>query len=149
MNKTCLMEFNNLINEEITSYTDLKTLYEKKKSVLVSHKIDELFIVDTDISEKLKHLKKLAKQREEIAKQSNIKNINLSLLIEKANCVDSILAENFVAQKTTLQKLAKEIKNLEETNLALTKQGLEISSKIINKIFKEANNVSNRSFACS
>lgn len=143
MDKKLLEEYNNLINEEIQQYTELRNFYELKKTALVAHNTDDLLNVDTEISEVLKVLQKLAKTRFTLNEQVDEKNVNLSYLIKVAHNVDKILADEFSKKQEILKKLAKEIKTLEETNLELTKQGLEISSKIIKKILQQATSIQN------
>lgn len=143
MDKTLLVEFNNIINDEIVSYNEIKVLYEKKKQILITHKVNELLNIDLEIKQKLKTIKQLSEKRKTMSYKLKDKDLNLTKLIELSCKSAPELCENFVCKKEQIQKLAKDIKVLEETNHELVKQGLSISTKIINTITAGAPTIPN------
>ena len=143
MDKTLLVEFNKIINDEIVNYSEMKMLYEEKKQILISHKINELLNIDLEIKQKLKSIKQLSDKRKFMSYKVHDKDLNISKLIELSRKSAPELCEDFVCKKEQIQNLVKDLKVLEETNHELVKQGLVISSKLINTITAGAPTIPN------
>ncbi len=134
MEKEILNELSKIINDEIVNYSEIKMLYEEKQKILVCHKIDALLNINIEINEKIKTLKRISNKRRYMTAKEGHPELTMSELIEKARKNDRELSEKFTEQKEQLNRLANEIRAIDDTNIELTKQGMMITSKMLNVI---------------
>ena len=136
MEKQTLQVLSDIINEEITNYGHIRTLYEEKKDILIANKVDELLNIDLAINEKLQSIKRISTKRKYITNKSSVSSYAISTLMAKAKDVDTGLYQKFAEQKKALGELAKKIAVLEKTNIALVRQGMQINNKLLNNFFQ-------------
>lgn len=133
MNNT-LLQFKEIIDEEIQAYESLGELYEIKQSLLVQGKSDALWDVDAQIVSSADSIRALNKKRKEIAGYLGNENFTMSEIIEKARKANDSVAVTLEAQKTKLQVLAKSLTLQEDTNMTLIKHGLTMVGKTLDII---------------
>lgn len=126
-----LIQFKDIIDEEIEAYEDLGELYKIKHSILVQGKSDMLIDVDAQIVSKANSIRELNSKRKDIAKYLGDENLTLSQIIEKAKESNDSIAEKLESQKTKLGLLAKSLTLQENTNLTLIKHGLTMVGKTL------------------
>ena len=133
MNGT-LLEFKEVIDEEIQAYESLGNLYEIKQSILVQGKSDALWDVDAQIIAKADNIKELNKKRKKVAGYLGDENFTMSDIIEKAKSTNDEIAGKLEVQKTKLNILAKTLILQEKTNITLVKHGLTMVGKTLDII---------------
>ncbi len=133
---TNLLQFKDVVDEEIQAYEAMEELYKIKQAFLVQGKSDMLWEVDAKIVSRMENLKTLNVKRREIAKYLGNEDLTMSEIIEKAKYSNDGIAEKLQMQKTKLNILAKSIKLCETTNMELIKHGLVIVGKTLNIIIK-------------
>lgn len=142
-----LVQFKNVIDEEIAAYESMGELYQIKQSILVQGKSDVLWDIDAQIIAKADDIKKINEKRKEVAKFLGDENISLSEIIEKAKKSNDTIAEKLQTQQTKLQILAKSLILQENTNTNLIKHGLTIVGKtleiIVSAFAKPSNSYDN------
>lgn len=129
-----LLQFKEIIDEEIQAYESLGELYEIKQSLLVQGKSDALWDVDAQIVSKAGNIKELNKKRKEIAGYLGNENFTMSEIIEKARRTNDSVADKLETQKTKLKVLAKSLTLQEDTNMTLVKHGLTMVGKTLDII---------------
>lgn len=133
MNET-LVEFKEVIDEEIKAYESLSELYQIKQTILVQRKSDALWDIDAQIVAKADDIKTLNQKRKNVAKYLGNENMTMTEVIEKAKSSNDSIAETLQTQKTKLKILAKSLTLQEKTNMTLIKHGLTMVSKTLNII---------------
>lgn len=126
-----LLQFKDVIDEEIAAYEYLGELYKIKQSILIQGKSDALWDIDAQIVAKADDIKNLNLKRKDVAKYLGDENISLSEIIDKAKASNDALAENLQQQQTKLQILAKSLILQENTNTNLIKHGLTMVGKTL------------------
>jgi len=129
-----LLQFKELVDEEIQAYESLGDLYEIKQSILVQGKSDVLWDIDAQIISRADNIKELNKKRREIAKYIGNEDLTMSEIIEKAKKANNAVAGKLETQKTKLQILAKSLTLQEDTNMTLIKHGLTMVGKTLDII---------------
>lgn len=130
-----LLNFSEIIDEEIHAYEELGELYKVKQSILVNRQCDALWDIDAKIVQRAESIKELGEKRREVARYLGNEDITLSEVIEKAKAVNESLANNFQSQKNKIGVLSKTISLQETTNMALIKHGLNMVEKTMDIIF--------------
>lgn len=133
MNNT-LIEFKEIIDEEIKAYESLSDLYQIKQTILVQRKSDALWDIDAQILAKADDIKTLNQKRKNIARYLGNENMTMSEVIEKAKNANDSIADTLQTQKTKLKILAKSLTLQEKTNMTLVKHGLTMVSKTLSII---------------
>lgn len=129
-----LLQFKEIIDEEIQAYESLGELYKIKQSILVQGKSDALWDIDAQIIARADNIKALNKKRKEIAKYLGDENLTMSEVIEKAKEANDSLADKLETQKNKLRILAKSLTLQEDTNMTLIKHGLTMVGKTLDII---------------
>lgn len=129
-----LLQFKEIIDEEIQVYESLGELYDIKQSLLVQGKSDALWDVDAQIVSRAGNIKELNRKRKEIAGYLGNENFTMSEIIEKARQTNGSIATKLEAQKTKLQVLSKSLTLQEDTNMTLIKHGLTMVGKTLDII---------------
>lgn len=129
-----LLQFKEIIDEEIQAYESLGELYEVKQSILVQGKSDALWDIDAQIVSRTDNIRELNKKRKEIAKYLGDENFTISEIIEKAKEANNAVAGKLETQKTKLNILAKSLILQEDTNMTLVKHGLTMVGKTLDII---------------
>lgn len=130
-----LLNYSEIIDEEILAYEELGELYKVKQSILVNRQCDALWDIDAQIVQRAEVIRELNKKRKEVAKYLGNEEITLSEVIEKARAVNETLAANFQTQKQKIGILSKSISLQEKTNVALVKHGLAMVERTMDIIF--------------
>lgn len=128
MNNT-LLEFKEIIDEEIQAYESLGDLYEMKQSILIQGKSDALWDIDAQIVKRAENIKELNKKRKEVAKYLGNENFTISEVIEKAKSANDSIVDKLESQKAKLKILANSLTLQESTNMTLVKHGLTMVGK--------------------
>ena len=84
MEKTNFLSLIEILEKELKSYTELKTLFEEKREILKKSRSDDLGVLDNKILALNNKIVKLNKERENLAVQMAGKNCNMSEFIELA-----------------------------------------------------------------
>ncbi len=125
--KFILIEKN--INQEITLYKELETLYSEKQGALIDKKVDELGEIDSKIMKTFDSIRSLIANRNKIFSTMYDSSFSLSMLIEESRNIDSDLSKRFEKQKEEINNLAKSLSELDFINLELTKFGMKLANK--------------------
>lgn len=129
--KDLLLEFTEIIDEEIVAYEELSELYGQKQDILIESQQDKLWDVDAQIGAKAKEIKLLNEKHQNSSKNfSDEETVKISDIIEKTWQISSELSEKLLTQKNRLNSLADKLQKQESTNLALIQQGLNINQKL-------------------
>lgn len=129
-----LLQFKEIIDEEIQAYESLGDLYEVKQSILVQGKSDALWDIDAQIISRTDNIKELNKKRKEIARYLGNENFTISEIIDKAKEANDTIAGKLETQKNKLRILAKSLVLQEDTNMTLVKHGLTTVGKTLDII---------------
>ena len=129
-----LLEFTDIIDEEIQAYESLGELYKMKQTILVQGKSGALWDIDAQIIDASNVLKTLNEKRKQIAGYLGDENLTMSQAIEKAKEADKKLAEKMTTQRTKLKILSKSLTLQEKTNVTLIKHGLTMVHKTLDII---------------
>lgn len=132
--KDTLLQFKEVIDEEIQAYESLGDLYEIKQSILVQGKSDALWDVDAQITMKASNIKELNQKRKDVARYLGDENFTLSDIIEKAKESNDEIVGKLETQKIKLNILAKALVLQESTNMTLIKHGLTMVGKTLDII---------------
>jgi len=135
MASVTLEQFKETVDKEIKEYEAMDELYKIKQAVLVQGKSDALWDVDAKIVERMNKLKKIARQRKDVARYLGDENLTMSEAIDKAKAANNNIVEKLQSQKTKLNLLSKVISLHEQTNMELIKHGLIMAEKSIQIIF--------------
>lgn len=130
-----LLDYNEIIDEEIHAYEALENLYKVKESILIQGKSDALWDIDVRIVEHAKGIKELGQRRREIGQHLGNEEISLSEVIEKAEKVNKELAAKFSNQKKQLNILSKTLVLQQKTHMSLIEHGLTMVEKTMDIIF--------------
>lgn len=130
--------FKNLIeilDKEITAYSELKVLFEEKKEVLKRTKPDDLGVLDNKILSLNQGITKLNNSRKEIAqKLLSDENANMSAFIALSEKVSPEFTEGLKERKVKICKIFQELALLNNQNVELLKHGIIISNKMLDTI---------------
>jgi len=129
-----LIQFKEIVDEEIIAYEAMEELYKIKQSFLVQGRSDALWEVDAKIVSRMENIKSLNLKRKEVAKYLGNEDLTMTEAIEKAKASNDVLANKLQVQKTKLNILSKSIQLCESTNMELIKHGLIIVGKTLNII---------------
>lgn len=129
-----LIEFKDVIDEEIQAYEALGELYNVKQSLLVQGKSDALWDVDAKIVEEADRIRSLNSKRKVVAGYLGDENLTMSQIIEKAKAENDIIYEKLEKQQVKLRILAKSLNLQESTNMTLIKHGLTMVGKTLDII---------------
>jgi len=129
-----LIEFKDVIDEEIQAYETLGNLYNVKQSLLVQGKSDELWDVDAKIVESADYIKSLNSKRKIVAGYLGDENLTMSEIIEKAKAENDVIYEKLQQQQVKLKILAKSLNLQEKTNMTLIQHGLTMVGKTLDII---------------
>ena len=129
-----LIQFKDVIDEEIQAYESLGELYKIKQSILVQGKSDALWDIDAQIISKAENIKELNKKRKGVARFLGSENLTMTEIIEKAKASGDAIAEKLEHQKTKLNILAKSLNLQEDTNMTLLKHGIIMVGKTLDII---------------
>lgn len=129
-----LIQFKDVIDEEIQAYESLGELYKIKQSILVQGKSDALWDIDAQIISKAEIIKALNKKRKDVAGFLGNENYTMSEIIEKAKASNDAIAKKLETQKNTLKILAKSLNLQEDTNMTLLKHGITMVGKTLDII---------------
>lgn len=129
-----LLEFKQIIDEEINAYESLSELYKVKQSILVQGKSDALWDIDAQIVALAGDIRLLNSKRRQVAGYLGNENFTMSEIIEKAKSSNDIMADHLQNQKAKLNILARSLSLQENTNLTLIKHGLTMVGKKIDII---------------
>ena len=88
MANVTLEQFKDTVDEEIKEYEAMDELYKIKQAVLVQGKSDALWDVDAKIVERMNKLKKIARQRKDVARYLGDENLTMSAAIDKAKAAN-------------------------------------------------------------
>lgn len=132
--KDTLIQFKDVIDEEIQAYESLDELYKIKQSILTQGKSDELWDVDAKIIDKANVIRELNGKRKLIAGYFGDENFSMSDIVEKAKQFDVEIAGKLELQRNKLNILAKSISLQEKINMSLIKHGLVMVGKSIDII---------------
>ena len=134
MDNRPLLEFKEIIDEEIQAYESMGQLYDIKQSILVQGKSDALWDIDAKIVERANKIRALNKKRKEIARYLGNENLTMSEAIEKAKESNDLLVDSLQSQQTKLRIITKSLTLQENTNMTLIKHGLRMVGKTIDII---------------
>jgi len=126
-----LIQFKEVIDEEIEAYEALGELYKIKQSILVQGKSDLLMGIDAQIVSKANFIKSLNSKRKDVAKYLGDENLTMSQVIDKAKAANDSIAEKLESQKTKLRIISKSLNLQETTNLTLIQHGLTMVGKTL------------------
>ncbi len=129
-----LIQFKDVIDEEIQAYESLGELYKIKQSILVQGKSDILWDIDAQIVSKAENIKELNLKRKNVAKFLGNENFTMTEVIEKAKASNDEIASKLENQKARLNILAKSLNLQEDTNMTLLKHGLIMVGKTLDII---------------
>lgn len=132
--KDTLIQFKEVIDEEIQAYEMLGELYKVKQSLLVQGKSDELWDIDSQIISKADEIKTLNGKRKDVAKYLGDENLSMSEIIEKAKAANDTIYEKLEKQQVKLRILTKSLLLQENTNMTLIKHGLTMVGKTLDII---------------
>jgi len=131
-----LLEFKEIIDEEIQAYESMGELYNIKQSLLVQGKSDALWDIDAQIVERANGIRALNRKRKEIARYLGNENLTMSEAIEKAKESNERLVDSLQSQQTKLRIITKSLTLQENTNMTLIKHGLRMVGKTIDIIIE-------------
>ncbi len=126
-----LLQYKQIMDEQIEAYESLGELYKEKHSLLVQCKSSELWEVDSKIVSKAEYIKQLNDQRKEISKYLGDENFTMSQIIEKAKAANDEMVPNLEDQRAKLRLLGKSLSLQEKTNQTLIKHGLTMVGKTL------------------
>lgn len=125
-----LLQYSEIIDEEIKAYEKLGELYVEKEQVLIHGNGENLYTIDEKIVNQAEVIDKVNAQRVEICKNSfDDENITLSAIIEKTKTENPQLSERFSQQQKRIKELSKELSRLEKSHQELIKHGMVIVDK--------------------
>ncbi len=131
--------FKNLINildQEISLYTEMRNLYTEKKEILVKNNILELSKIDTKIIENYESIKKIDLLRLDGIKLLGEDVPSMTKLIELAEKRCPKAVSKLKEQQAKLNSLSSAISVLNLTNMKLIKHGMIITDKKLNIIIE-------------
>lgn len=135
MNNT-LLQFKEVVDEEIQAYENLGELYQIKQSYLIQGKSDALWDIDAQIVDQAKDIRELNKKRKEVAGYLGNENFTMTDIIEKAKFSNDELLNSLESQKIKLKLLSKTLSLQEKTNMSLVKHGLNMVGKTLDIFMK-------------
>lgn len=124
-----------IIDKEITAYSQLHELCIIKQETLVKNKAKELIEIDSKIINKIQTIKPLVQERNKLSKKISNEELNLSQIIEKTAKINPDLSKKFATKKEKINELLKEIKRTESINSNLIKHGIKLVEKTAQIIF--------------
>ena len=127
-----------LIDEEVQLYSKLKSLFQEKRKILISNKVDDLLIVDEKILNIVDSIKSSVNLRERISEQPENKQLTLSQIIAEAEKYDKDLAHEFSLAQQEVHTLIKEISHEEMVIKELLRHGMNLVNKTLNMISNAA-----------
>src|SRR5574344_1061937 len=133
-----LVEYSEIIEEELHAYEALGDLYSKKEEILVQGNSDALWDIDSKIVEHAKNIKQIEENRQRVALSLGNENITLSEVIEKVKVEDKNLAQKISSQKEKLGALSKKLILQQKTHMSLIEHGLKMVEKTMDIIFNVA-----------
>jgi len=132
MTKDNLLQFKEVVDEEIKAYEDMEKLYQLKQAVLIQGKSDILWDVDAKIISKMATIRELHSARKGVAGYLGNENMTMTEAIEKAKNSNNKLVNNLQTQKEKLNVLSGSISLYEKTNMELIRHGLTMVGKTLN-----------------
>ena len=123
-----------ILDKEISAYTELKELFAQKRELLKKTRTDDLGVLDNKILSLNEKITKLNKSREKISVNLLGKNANMSELIEYSKGNAPNYAEPLEERKVKICKLIPEIMLLNNQNVELLKHGMVITNKMLETI---------------
>lgn len=125
-----------ILDKEITLYTEMRNLYQRKREVLVKNDIQELAKVDTSIIENYETIKKTDLLRVDAIKMLGEDIPNMTQLINKAHELCPKYALKLTEQQEKLNNISSAISVLNLTNMKLIKHGMILADKKLNIIIE-------------
>lgn len=125
-----LLQYCDIIDEEIIAYEKLGELYAEKEQVLIHGNGESLYVVDEKIVNQAEVIDRVNVKRIDFCKNSlDDENITLSDIIEKTKTENPQLSEKFEQQQKRIRDLSKELSKLEKSHQELIKHGMAIVDK--------------------
>jgi len=134
MYKKQLQNLIDILDREFKSYSDLKQLFEEKRELLKKSRSDDLGVLDNKIIALDSKIKKINKERENLAVELTGKNCNMSEFISFAEENAPEFVEPLSERKVKICKLIPEITLLNNQNVELLKHGIIITNKMLETI---------------
>lgn len=129
-----LIQFKEVVDEEIQAYEEMSELYTAKQSILIQGKSDALWDIDAKILSVAENLKGLNQKRKSVAKYLGNEDLTMTEAIEKAKESNDSLAGSLMEQKSKISVIANAIKLQEKTNMTLIQHGLVMVGKTLDII---------------
>lgn len=129
-----LNEIKNLINDEIALYTELSSLFEKKRKVLIANDVENLLAVDEEILIKVEEIKASVNYRQTITAHIGRSDMSLSEMIDVANKFDKNLSEELSKAQKQINSLIEKLAGQERVIKELLRHGMTMVSKTLNMI---------------
>ncbi len=138
MGKVVFENIKNMIEDAISAYEELLSLYLEKKQAILKPDKEMLSMVDAKILAHVEFLKKINEKREEYCNANNIPEVRITALIELAQKEQPEYEELFEQQKVKIREVADKIMLTEKTNVELLKHSLTMSDKLLDIIISAA-----------
>lgn len=127
------------VEQELTLWEKLETLYNEKTEVLIHKKADSLSQIDAKVLDVLKNIYMLTNDRNKIAYNIGINELKLSELITNTQTIDKSLSKRFEDLQNHLKNISKKITFLEKKNNELLKHGILLNNKKMQILFDVMN----------
>ena len=131
------IEFKKLLNtldNEISAYEDLKTLFEEKKELLKKAKSGDLIEVDNRIIAQNNLIVKLNDERKKFSMEHFNKDCTMSQYIELLGDDNESGKEQLMLRKVKICNISDELVLLNKQNVELLKHGMTITGKMLDTI---------------
>jgi len=122
----------NILNYEITTYSNIQNCILSKKEALIKGDIETLQKIDNEILIYEQEITKIEAERNNI--KGSFQRMTLGEVVEKLQKIDKQQAERILEKKEKIKEISQNIKKYNEVNTELIKHAIKLVENSISSI---------------